>query len=218
MTQSFFHLTTNIQSTSFPPLYDIMSSAPTPYAFRRRTVGRAASPPTWACYEQIPNDYSDSGSDSCSEDDESYDQDNSSDSEDHNQESQPSVPDNGHAAADVDSMDMDMDPAEAEAHHDPDSITPEPTITSSDKGKQRAIDPEPESPPSRRRHRRKNRHSYPLRPILTIHRSQGFVWNQVSRRERVDMHRSHHLSRTCLFLPTSKTVVRPTCYFFPGLG
>ncbi|KAJ3540487.1 hypothetical protein NM688_g6219 [Phlebia brevispora] len=45
------------------------------------------------------------------------------------------------------------------------------------KGKQRAIEPEIESP--KRQHRKKHReHSYPLRPILTIQRSQGFVWNQ----------------------------------------
>ena len=47
-----------------------------PEFFRRRTMGRAPSPPTWACYEQIPyaDDYSDSGSDvnSCSEDEDDY--------------------------------------------------------------------------------------------------------------------------------------------------
>ena len=47
------------------------------------------------------------------------------------------------------------------------------------KGKQRAIEPEFESP--KRQHRRKPREpTYALRPILTIQRSQGFVWNQVS--------------------------------------
>ncbi|KAJ3487263.1 hypothetical protein NLJ89_g11730 [Agrocybe chaxingu] len=43
------------------------------------------------------------------------------------------------------------------------------------KGKQRAIDPEPEPP---RRQRKKRQRMYTLRPILTIQRSQGFVWNQ----------------------------------------
>ena len=52
-----------------------------PYSsyFRRRTIGRAASPPTWAWYEQIPyddEDYSDSRwqseDDSCSEDGGNY--------------------------------------------------------------------------------------------------------------------------------------------------
>jgi hypothetical protein len=45
------------------------------------------------------------------------------------------------------------------------------------KGKQRAIEPEPESP-SPRRQRKKREHVFTLRPILTIQRSQGFVWNQ----------------------------------------
>ncbi|KAJ3516524.1 hypothetical protein NLJ89_g1068 [Agrocybe chaxingu] len=50
-----------------------MSTAGNPYYFRRRTMGRAASPPTWACYEQIhDDDCSNSDSDSCSEDDEDY--------------------------------------------------------------------------------------------------------------------------------------------------
>jgi hypothetical protein len=44
------------------------------------------------------------------------------------------------------------------------------------KGKQRAVDPEPETP---RRQRKKRQHVYTLRPILTIQKSQGFVWNQV---------------------------------------
>lgn len=53
-----------------------MATAANSYYFRRRTIGRAASPPTWACYEEIPyddDDYSSSCSDdSCSEDDEDY--------------------------------------------------------------------------------------------------------------------------------------------------
>ena len=49
-----------------------MSTAANSYYFRRRTMGRAASPPTWACYEQIHNDDDNSDSDSCSEDDEDY--------------------------------------------------------------------------------------------------------------------------------------------------
>jgi hypothetical protein len=44
------------------------------------------------------------------------------------------------------------------------------------KGKQRAVEPEPESP----RRKKKRNSVYTLRPILTIQRSQGFVWNQVS--------------------------------------
>ena len=58
-------MSSNTDNTSYPDW------------FRRRTLGRASSPPTWACYEQIPfeDDYSDSASDnnSCSEDEEDYD-------------------------------------------------------------------------------------------------------------------------------------------------
>ena len=53
-----------------------MATAPLYESFCRRRIGRASSPPTWACYEQIPYDdgYSESGSDdnSCSEDEEDY--------------------------------------------------------------------------------------------------------------------------------------------------
>ena len=53
-----------------------MTSPAYPEFFRHRAIGRAPSPPTWACYEQIPydDDYSDSGSEdnSCSEDEEDY--------------------------------------------------------------------------------------------------------------------------------------------------
>ncbi|KAJ6492492.1 hypothetical protein C8R47DRAFT_1120879 [Mycena vitilis] len=48
------------------------------------------------------------------------------------------------------------------------------------KGKQRAVDPMP-APPKRRPRSKKQQprqHVYTLRPILTIQRSQGFVWNQ----------------------------------------
>jgi len=153
-----------------------MSSAPSPYYFRRRTIGRAASPPTWACYEQIydEDEYSESGSDSCSEDEEGYPNaagdDPASDSDDgehvvavsHRQES-------GNEGHDVDNMDMEIDQ----------QSTGDPSVknVADIKGKQRAIDPEPESP--RRHHRKKPRQRvHTLRPILTIHRSQGFVWNQ----------------------------------------
>src|ERR1700733_11688582 len=61
----------HLQYTAIP----VMSSSANSYFFRRRTIGRAASPPTWACYEQIPYDGdedSDSVSDSCSEDEDEY--------------------------------------------------------------------------------------------------------------------------------------------------
>lgn len=145
--------------------------------FRRRTMGRAASPPTWACYEQIQGDSdsdcsdSDSNSDSCSEE------------EDFKNEGAPRVPTSGHRQSMNDSddneqqtrthvpdIDMDMDV-------DAPSDLPNVDKLKDVKGKQRAIEPEPESP---RRQKKKRNSVYTLRPILTIQRSQGFVWNQVS--------------------------------------
>lgn len=161
-----------------------MSSAASQYYFRRRNIGRAASPPTWACYEQIhdDDDYSESGSESCSEDDEDYTRahqagDSNSDSEDGEHVVDMCQRDVG--GHDVDNMDMDIDGVGAV-----DEGTEKPVDSQSSKdikGKQRAIEPEPEAESPKRRHRRRQRqHMYALRPILTIQRSQGFVWNQVS--------------------------------------
>lgn len=156
-----------------------MSNATTAsaYPFVRRRIGRAPSPPTWACYEQIPydDDYSDSGSEdnSCSEDDEDYGRivHRNSDVSDgdrlgvHEREEHPGRPDG----------DMELD--ESDEALSEQKIT---ELKRDAKGKQRAIDPEPESP--KRQHRRKRRQPvFTLRPILTIQRSQGFVWNQVCR-------------------------------------
>ncbi|THU89670.1 hypothetical protein K435DRAFT_677427 [Dendrothele bispora CBS 962.96] len=164
-------------------------STTTPYReyFRRRTIGRAASPPTWACYEQIPydeDDYSDSGSESCSEDDEDYSRaaavghgGGPSDSEDDvvppPRPADNNNADNGH---DIDNMDMDID----EQEHQDDAEKKAAMVSQTDiKGKQRAMEPEPDPEPPKRSHRRRQRRSmYTLRPILTIQRSQGFVWNQ----------------------------------------
>ncbi|KAG6372248.1 hypothetical protein JVT61DRAFT_8050 [Boletus reticuloceps] len=149
-----------------------ISTPNSPYSsyFRRRTIGRAASPPTWACYEQIPysdddddDDYSDSQSedDSCSEDGEDY------------------HPPHDHSL-DHPAANMEIDKAD---HH-----TDTPSSTADDeknpaqfkkdiKGKQRAVDPEAEAP--KRHHRKRDRRpTHTLRPILTIQKSQGFVWNQ----------------------------------------
>lgn len=164
-----------------------MATAANSYYFRRRTMGRAASPPTWACYEQIHNeddsdsDCSESNSDSCSEEDEDF-----------KNEGIPQSPTSGHRQSMTDSddneqrtiavsrtetevqdidMDMDVDGPDGEKK----DLSVE--KTKDVKGKQRAIEPVPESP----RRQKKKRHSvYTLRPILTIQRSQGFVWNQVS--------------------------------------
>lgn len=161
-----------------------MSASP-PYSdyFRCRTIGRrAASPPTWACYEQIPydddDDYSESGSESCSEDDEEYRSaaaaDNEhSDSQDDSEQRDDNV---GRSADDSNDLNMDID---EEGVGEKKSLESKQDV----KGKQRAIeaDSEQEPEPPKRHHRRKQRHNtFTLRPILTIQRSQGFVWNQVS--------------------------------------
>ena len=160
-----------------------MATAANSYYFRRRTIGRAASPPTWACYEQIHNeddsdsDCSESNSDSCSEEDEDFES-----------KGVPQSPTSGHrqlvndsdneqqsiavprADQDID-MDMDVDTSHEKVNGS--AVERQKDV----KGKQRAIEPEPESP---RRQKKKRNSVYTLRPILTIQRSQGFVWNQVS--------------------------------------
>lgn len=153
--------------------------------FRRRTIGRAASPPTFACYEQRGNpydndddEYSDEdGSEdhaSCSEDGEDYGhrhpESDPSDTEDHHIVS-PTHPDNG--VADVEGMELDEG-------DDGIATKKAATIKKDLKGKQRAIEPEPESPKRQHRPKKPRQPVYTLRPILTIQRSQGFVWNQVS--------------------------------------
>lgn len=183
-----------------------MSSVQTPYYFRRRTIGRASSPPTWACYEQIhdfdDDDYSESGSDSCSEDEEDYPHgqphDPGNDSEEESERIVDMSHSQGNEAHDVDGMDIEIDD-EASAKAPANDI----------KGKQRAIEPAPEPP--QRRHRKKSRQQvYTLRPILTIQRSQGFVWNQVSAHSLFITPglTSSCILRTSSFLRTSKTDVR----------
>ncbi|KAF7375586.1 hypothetical protein MSAN_00447100 [Mycena sanguinolenta] len=82
-----------------------------------------------------------------------------------------------------------------------------PTDQANVKGKQRAVDPIP--PPSRRshpkkqrKHREKRERVYTLRPILTIQRSQGFVWNQ-------DLFVPPYIKDRCAFLLPS--FVLPFC-------
>ncbi|KAI0685106.1 hypothetical protein BC835DRAFT_1386049 [Cytidiella melzeri] len=141
--------------------------------FRRRAIGRAPSPPTWACYEQIPfdDDYSDSEDNSCSEDEEDYRTTvlQHRDSGESDGESPVRLERNPEPRADGD---MEID--EANEPIPEDKIAEYKTDV---KGKQRATDPELESP--KRQQRKKQRQpTYTLRPILTIQRSQGFVWNQ----------------------------------------
>ncbi|KAG6897012.1 hypothetical protein C0992_004656 [Termitomyces sp. T32_za158] len=136
-------------------------------------MGRAASPPTWACYEQIPYDdeYSDSGSDSCSEDDEDYPGAHRRDESFTDSEGKdPDVSRGGKTDDQAHDLNMDIE------EEGDDEARRKVIETQKDvKGKQRALDQEPEKSP---RHRKKRSPVYALRPILTIQRSQGFVWNQ----------------------------------------
>lgn len=156
-----------------------MSSASTyPEFFRRRAIGRAPSPPTWACYEQIPydEDYSDSASEdnSCSEDEEDYGRAIHRCSGDSESEGESPV---RRERKPEPRADGDMEIDEADEPIPADKLE---EYKKDVKGKQRATDPPaPESSP-KRQHRKKHRQPvYTLRPILTIQRSQGFVWNQV---------------------------------------
>ena len=164
-----------------------MATAANSYYFRRRTMGRAASPPTWACYEQIHNDddsdsdCSDSNSDSCSEEDEDFKNQGTarSPTSGHHQ-SMNDLDDNGQQTIPMSRTDSDARDIEMDMDVDvPDGKTKDSVVEKSKdvKGKQRAIEPEPESP---RRQKKKRNSVCTLRPILTIQRSQGFVWNQVS--------------------------------------
>ena len=164
---------------------------PSPYAsfFRHRTLGRAPSPPTWACYEQIQ--YDDEYSDDSASNSDSHDEDDDDDEdEDHDHDISCSEDDEdyGHHP--------DSSSSSIQSHEPPPSSEEsEKSGDSSDgakkdvKGKGKAVDPEHEvvdsPPPPQKPHlRSKKRHSgrraRTLRPILTIHKSQGFVWNQVS--------------------------------------
>ncbi|CAL1716153.1 unnamed protein product [Somion occarium] len=149
-----------------------MSNATCPDYFRRRTLGRAPSPPTWACYEQIPYDdgYSDSGSEdnSCSEDEEDYGRCIPRDSDSDGDHSVV------HSANQESRVDRDMEIDEGDEAAPEDKLA---ELKKDVKGKQRAIEPEHDSP-KRQLHRKHRQPQIPLRPILTIQRSQGFVWNQ----------------------------------------
>ncbi|CDO74953.1 hypothetical protein BN946_scf184945.g25 [Trametes cinnabarina] len=138
-----------------------------PDFFRRRTLGRAPSPPTWACYEQIPyeDDYSDSESEnnSCSEDEEDYEN-VASDGERPGAVNEPRSP----------QLDGEMELDERDEAMSSDKLA---DLKKDVKGKQRAVESEYEIP--KRERRKKHRQPvFSLRPILTIQKSQGFVWNQ----------------------------------------
>ncbi|KAI8980124.1 hypothetical protein BD414DRAFT_579726 [Trametes punicea] len=138
-----------------------------PDFFRRRTYGRAPSPPTWACYEQIPydDDYSDSESEtnSCSEDEEDYEN-VASDGERPGAVNEPRSP----------QLDGDMELDEGDEAMPSDKVA---ELNKDVKGKQRAVESQCESP-KRERRKKQRQPVFTLRPILTIQKSQGFVWNQ----------------------------------------
>ncbi|KAH9955892.1 hypothetical protein BC827DRAFT_1261921 [Russula dissimulans] len=158
--------------------------------FRHRPLGRAPSPPTWACYEQIParsdllGSSSDSDSDSCdaADEDSLSDADSSSSSSDADDAAEAEAEAEVAGLMDVES-DKDDDDAVHHRYH-PDDVTATESGTGDpekrDKGKQRAEDvPTPtggKSVPVAAHPRRPPMNV--LRPILTIQRSQGFVWNQ----------------------------------------
>jgi hypothetical protein len=171
--------------------------SPSPYTpfFRRRIIGRASSPPTWACYEQIAldedDDCSDSASegDSCSEDGEDYGHsrtvernDRHNGDHDHGDSSPPLTSVSESHVLNTSSTDSPRDNSNVQDMDVDDEEECDLADSKKDvKGKQRAVEPEPEpdSPKSRKGRRPRRSHADTLRPILTIHRSQGFVWNQV---------------------------------------
>ena len=189
------------QHHTCPPTHNTRPASP---FFRHRPLGRAPSPPTWACYEQIParsdllgSSDSDSDSGEAADDDSLSDADSSSSSSSssssENEEGDEREDPQAETEADVQAaglMDVESDKGEEatspRSHRHPASGDPE----KRDKGKQRADDP-PNTvsgsgnsvPVSHSRSRRPRGRRPPvsaLRPILTIQRSQGFVWNQVS--------------------------------------
>jgi hypothetical protein len=200
---------------SMPNANPVSSSAPAsfPPFFRRRTLGRAPSPPTWACYEQIPPPTSDS--DDC-DDDVQTDSDTQSGSD---SEVEVEYVQDRHLRSDSPGGDMEMEMQvgepeprafsgvgmELDGTKGGDRGQDEPRAENAcgssgeqcidddcdqrlkrqDKGKQRAVEPELDTLPvessPRKRHRKRKHHeaSFIYRPILTIRKSQGFVWNQV---------------------------------------
>lgn len=171
-----------------------------PFSNRRR-LGRCPSPPTWAWYEQIPFPEDDSDNtdscddeddrDSCSEDDDSYGRDDdagdrpASPSESGSEGLQRSE---GGVVADVHTgptdqvVDSEMSEKVENEGSDQANGGTDIEVKKDIKGKQRAVDP-PEGDESPRRRERRKKHREPVlkfRPILTIQRSHGFVWNQVS--------------------------------------
>jgi hypothetical protein len=183
---------------------------PSPF-FRHRPLGRAPSPPTWACYEQIParsdlipsSDDSDSDSGDAADDDSLSDADSSTSDDDDDPDTEAA----GLMDVESDRDDPTTTTTPADPQVAPRCSSPGGDPEKRDKGKQRAEDrpntttttdpttlttpltpstPSATSPnsvpvshPRTRRPRGRRPPVSVLRPILTIQRSQGFVWNQV---------------------------------------
>ncbi|KAF8151246.1 hypothetical protein K438DRAFT_1733338 [Mycena galopus ATCC 62051] len=132
----------------------------TPYTFRRRKIGRTASLPTWACYEQIHGDeasFSESGG--------------------------AETRRRGRCGGRYGSRRCGRG-GRGGLRHGCRCGGDGRTHPATGEGEQRAVDPVP-PPPKCRTHSNKQKQphwgrEYTLRPILTIQRSQGFgfVWNQ----------------------------------------
>ncbi|KAJ6489091.1 hypothetical protein C8R45DRAFT_1053338 [Mycena sanguinolenta] len=130
----------------------------TPYTFRRPTIGRAASPPTWACYEQIHGVDDEDEHDSLSE----------SEEDSHSGEEDDGVREGGEGAdhaEDRDGDDMEEREAGGAAH---------PCRTQHKRQAARR----PHAKKACKQHGESRERVYTLRPILTIQRSRGLVWNQ----------------------------------------
>lgn len=216
-----------------------MSNQPSTY--RRRRLGRAPSPPTWLWYEQIPydddsscsdddvsidgGDYDDEQDNSCSEDDEDYSRAHGTRSE---RGGAPAAPASESGSSNTGSV-TGSDEADEGRHEDSgasDGGASKETMEVDDhgsaekvggevkkdvKGKQRAVEPEVEESPKHRERRKKRQPVITLRPILTIQKSQGFVWNQVHRRSDSTLLRAvlnTLFDRTCSFHRTSRIAVR----------
>ncbi|VDB89790.1 unnamed protein product [Peniophora sp. CBMAI 1063] len=142
--------------------------APSPF-FRYRPLGRAPSPPTWACYEQIHAPVYDSDD---SDSDGSYDmasdyEDAAEKKSDDEEEDTPIALGGGNDAAAVDNMDVDEDAVDLKMGK------------TDSKGKGKAVETTNVfRAPRARKERKRPQPVVALRPILTIQRSQGFVWNQ----------------------------------------
>lgn len=186
-----------------------MSNAHSGSTYRRRLGRSPSPPTwLWYEQIPFADDSSESDGDvaseyeSCSEDDEDYNarqherehhqnENHSSSASDSGSDVQHERPIRGEASADSagvdgagDADDMDVEDEKHGKGKDAKEGCGEGEVKKDVKGKQRAVDPpdvETTNESTKRRERRKKQRKpvYTFRPILTIQKSQGFVWNQV---------------------------------------